>query len=566
MSFQKLNLLQRKFFNKSLFIKITYSLIFIFLATFFWYSLILGNLRFLIPNFWRVTGLPFTSRNYLIIFQNEAEMRPTGGFISAYANLKFHHGFPSSLQIEDVYGEIMHHESIQPPKVMGELLAGPTYPGYGFRDMNFSPNFPNSARTLANFYLKIFPKDKKIDGVIAINFHVLEDLLDLVGPIKIDDEIFTADNLFAKLEASVSDIDKHDENALANRKNILKDVAQKIVKKIIFSPWKHPKFLLIMQKNLAERHIQLYFSNKALQEKISDKGWSGEIPLVKQDFLGLAEANLGGMKTDRYLSRDIQYDVTITDERDKNGKRVAFGDLTITLHNQADDNLPISGFYKGYFRALTASGSTLITGNIYNEYEEFDKKIFGEIAKININEDQTIKLKYHLRDGIVDGEQYSLYLRKQPGTIADHYRITIKTPQGTGIKSNDFTTRENLAIASFNLEKDRILNLSILPDRDPPAIVDQYFSDPNTITIRFNEDLSFNKIIERDYVVDDSDIINPKHDDLKILKVDHTNRTIFLKLAGISKQKEERYKITLRGLADIHGNFLPERTVTAVWR
>ena len=104
-----------------------------------------------------------------MLFQNNYELRPTGGFISNYAELTFSHGLYTGIEFHDVYAEIDEHPYVEPPLVLGTLLKGPNYQGHTFRDANEDPDFNISRDKLIEFYQLTHP-DTRIDGVIAADF------------------------------------------------------------------------------------------------------------------------------------------------------------------------------------------------------------------------------------------------------------------------------------------------------------------------------------------------------------------------------------------------------------
>src|SRR3989339_867955 len=187
-------------------------------------------------SFPKIAGYGIADKNYLVIFQNNYELRPSGGFISAYGILNFNNGIPS-LKIDDIYkDELNNHKYIQAPYPLNELLnLSEKQTGYKFRDANIYPNFPDTARELTKMYNLVNSKIK-IDGVFAINFSVLEDLFNIFKEIKIGEKVLTKDNLFYEIEYEVNNIDKHNLEALVNRKSILITLANKLIVKTISSP------------------------------------------------------------------------------------------------------------------------------------------------------------------------------------------------------------------------------------------------------------------------------------------------------------------------------------------
>ncbi len=154
--------------------KILLALAALFFAGLFLVWFFLGEFRFLMWRAPSLTGFPFGTRTYIVLFQNNYELRPTGGFISEYAELTFSHGVYTGLTFHDVYGEIDDHNEVEAPLVMSTLLDNGDYSGETFRDANFDPDFRLSKDSLIEFYQLTHP-DAEIDGVLAVDFHFLEE-------------------------------------------------------------------------------------------------------------------------------------------------------------------------------------------------------------------------------------------------------------------------------------------------------------------------------------------------------------------------------------------------------
>jgi hypothetical protein len=314
-----------------------------------------GGLRVFFPYAASITGFPFSQKNYLVLFQNNYELRPTGGFISSFANLQFQSGFPTKIEIEDVYGTVDDHDYLKGPYPMEELLADQWYKGYSFRDGNFNPDFPSSAEELIRLY-QINNPNAKIDGVFAVNFNLLSDLLAAVGPVEVEGTVLDSQNLFEEITNSVNDVDRHNVESLANRKSILKPLANQLIKKIVFNPFKLRKVSDTITLALSQKDLQLYFRDTNLQEFIIKNRWGGAWPAnfsesktSLRDFLAVIEANLGGMKSDRYLQRNITYKVKISEAALQGDENIQAELITEVTHFGIE-NIPFSGPYTGYFR------------------------------------------------------------------------------------------------------------------------------------------------------------------------------------------------------------------------
>jgi len=531
-----------------------------------WVVSSLGQLRTFIPDYFKLVGTIFGNRTYLILFENNNELRPTGGFISAYGVLEITHGFPTGLSFYDVYGEIDDHEYIDPPYYpMQELLWSETYGGYTFRDANYFINFPDSATELIKFY-QITNPEAQIDGIVSVDFSTLEDLVGLYEPVAAGEFSLTQNNLFETLEAEVSDIDRHSEEALSGRKDVMKDLIKNLIEKIIASPLSIRKLSDTIIENLNEKHIIMWFEDEFMENKVATLGWANTMPAmgISSDLLAVNEANLGGMKDDRYISRNIKYEVDIQETE-------ILCTLTIDIDHFGGDNIPLSGNYKGYFRAFVPAGATLVSGTDETHTEAYDDyQAFGDIVRLDTGGNETLTYTYSLPIDMVKDGSYTLNLVKQPGTEADHYEIIVHTPQGSTLNSDSFETKEEHAYLSLDLLQDKTLSLKINPDETAPRIHSHEIVEMNKIYIGFNEPLDCETASDPfAYSIQDTDkTMSGQTDVVYIDTITCDGGNVWLDTLGMTSQDEEFYEITLRNIRDKHGNYIEPnpRVITVVQR
>ncbi|MBD3270363.1 DUF4012 domain-containing protein [Candidatus Peregrinibacteria bacterium] len=513
---------------------------------------VLGGLRIFIPHFHELTGFPFGQKNYLVVFQNNNELRPSGGFISSFATISFTAGIPTEIKIEDVYGNIDNHEYISPPYPMEELLANEWYQGYSFRDANFYANFPETAEELIKMY-QITRPEKEFDGVIAINFSVLENLVEKIGPISVNGITLTKDNLFEKITESVNDVDRHSIEDLENRKSILKPLAFSLLQKIMFNPFLIRNTSDVITASLNQKEIQLYFKKPSLQKLAEDRNWGGTWPDQSEgDFLAIVDANLGGMKSNRYINKNINYHVTFTEEN-LSDKTSPNAELNIKAEHYGIENIPMSGPYTGYLRFYKSP----------SEKNPRDLKI-----SLNPGETITTTESFLLSPDLVSEGEYKLTIPKQSGVDNDFFTIIVELPRGWQTASSDFETKENFAIYRGIPQKDLELKLQILPDQNPPRLVKQSNNQINKFSLHFNEDL--NQSFAKDplnYQIIDLNINHPEiTDQIVINEIETTTKDIHIHTSGQTDQNEEHYGILIKGQRDNKGNIFEDRQVTTVQR
>lgn len=545
----------------------------VLLLVILWGMSALGTLRTFLPHTLQLTGWPGTERHYLILFQNNEELRATGGFITAYALLDFKHGFPSNVDFYDVYGEIDDHDYISPPYPMDVLLeaGSETYAGHSFRDANYNPNFLEAKNEILEFYNLTYP-NTEMDGVIAVNFSVLEDIVGLYDPLRVDNRELTEENLFETLENAVSDIDHHNIEALESRKNIIKNFADRVLKKMTFAFWKWSELSDVILNSLNNKELLLSFESRALANKAAHFGWDGSFPddedtKYELDRLAVNVSNFGGMKSDRYLTREVHYTIDLN-----NAPNEVYADAEITLRHNGDYNTPLSGHYKGYVRIFVPMGAELVSSSTGTSTEEFilNHVAWGDIVEFEPGESVTFTYRIKLNPEYFQDDDYHLNVIKQPGTENDYYEITVKTPVGETLESNQFETLENVAIFKETLSQDKKLHLEIHPDQIGPRLFYHELNALNQIDIAFAEALDIDSANDPlHYEITDLDMNHPELTDIITIDfIEVWDGHIRIHTRGMDLQDEEHFQIHMRNIRDKSGNSITPnpRTITVVQR
>lgn len=139
-------------------------------------------------------------RDYLLVFQNNHELRPTGGFIGSLALVNVDRGVVENIDVQSVYdsdGQLK--EFIDPPRPLQNITNR-----WYLRDANWFVDWRQSARKITHFFEK--EGGPTVDGVIALTPAVIERLLTVSGPLQVpgyDDQI-TAENFFTVAQEQVT--------------------------------------------------------------------------------------------------------------------------------------------------------------------------------------------------------------------------------------------------------------------------------------------------------------------------------------------------------------------------
>lgn len=136
------------------------------------------------------------ARTYLLMVQNNAEIRSTGGLPGSLSLLRADDG-KVRLGFRGSAADFPPLARPVLPLTPGELdIYGPAL-GKDVRDTNLTPDFPRTGQLISAIVAR--GRDQKLDGVVSVDPLALSQILRATGPIKVGQETFTSSNVVAKL-------------------------------------------------------------------------------------------------------------------------------------------------------------------------------------------------------------------------------------------------------------------------------------------------------------------------------------------------------------------------------
>ncbi|KKR21406.1 MAG: hypothetical protein UT50_C0008G0006 [Candidatus Moranbacteria bacterium GW2011_GWA2_39_41] len=402
-------------------------------------------------------------RKYLFLFQNNQEMRATGGFIGTYGLMDISNGNIKKFFIDGIFnpdGQLK--AQVIPPAPIQKISAA-----WSLHDSNWFPDFPKSAEKAAWFYEKT--GGPTVDGVITMTPMVMQKLLAVTGPIEMPDYGVTVDseNFIEQIQYEVEvDYDKE----LNEPKKILADLAPKILDRIFATKnfADMAKTMNVLMQSLNEKQILIYSKNYEIEKIISQMGWSGEVLSTQKDYLSVINTNINGYKTDGVVDETISHKAeiqqdgsvidTVTVRRHHNG-----GSLAKEWWNKVNAD---------YMRVYVPKGSTLISASgqtrefnsppldyktlgfkhdaqiqteedliVIDEdsgtrvYDDGDKTVFANWVYVSPQETVEVIYKYLLPFKIFTNstdaaaaDSYSLLAQKQSGSVGSQLISEISYP------------------------------------------------------------------------------------------------------------------------------------------
>lgn len=402
-------------------------------------------------------------RTYLVLIQNDDELRPTGGFISGVARVVLDKGRVVELAFEDSYAvDDLSHPYPEPPRPLREIMGAEMWV---FRDANWSPDFPTSAQVALGLYR--FYDARPVDGVIALDQQALRLLVAALEPLKVVEypEPVRRDNVIQALRQSwIPSEEGFTEEWWQHRKDFIGRLVTAMVNRLQNEPGQVNSVDLgwAVLRALEEKHLFVYLphAGKASQ-MLRQAGWDGALRAVPGDYLMVVDANLGFNKVGPFITESISYTVDL--------REPAQPRATLTLvhrHTGQDPGVPcrhqtrydltyeqmMQRCYWDYVRVYVPQGSRpleatshpvpasmLLTrqareGQAQLIPNETGKTVFSSFLVLSPGQRTETRFVYDLPPGILeqDGERtrYRLHIQKQGGTGANEVRVALLLPEG----------------------------------------------------------------------------------------------------------------------------------------
>lgn len=397
------------------------------------------------------------TRVFFILLQNNFELRPGGGFLGQYAVIKIKNGELVSHFVEDanLLDQRIKNADIKitPPWPLTRYMQ---IKRWMLRDSNFSPDFPTNAQKAEYFY-RLGGGREKFDAVIAVNADVLDHTLALTGPISVPGYpgTYSSEGGALKLEEAVEKAYLGDDipaEIKEGRKNIMKKLAAEILKRLA-TVNNIPKVAQLVQEELRDKNIQIFFHDDTIQSLVKSVHWDGSVAKDwSGDFLMIVDANMGALKSDYFVKRSLEYSVDFTV-----GTRPK-ATVQYTYNHTAPGGDWRTSDYHTYTRIYAPQGSKYIensrvkTGGVGTQEDAtLNKAVFG--YKVDVIMRQTLQtgISYELPETVTE-DNYRLLIQKQSGIGTIPATIRLKTSKG------EFT-------ATYDLKKDLALEIKEIEEQ-----------------------------------------------------------------------------------------------------
>lgn len=389
-------------------------------------------------------------RRYLVLAQNPAELRPTGGYTGTVGVVTFRRGDLVEQDFVDVYELDLKPgiPFVEPPEALQDQLLGTA--SWQLADANWSPDFPTAAQDALRLYT-LESGDDRVDGVIALTTYAIDRLLEVTGPVSVldygvtvrpGDTTLTALSLTRGISTPTSD-----------RKAFLDSLASTLLERLYALPPSGWIPLFDALDDITQRRLLLaWMKDQDAQGLLLEGAIAGAVRQEPDDYLYVVEANVA--PTSKYnlvVSRRTHLEVGIEpDGSTENGLRLVWqndsekpGEPYASIRSYSTST---EGFYGAYVRVLAPAGSQLTDAAGQGHAPITDAESVApeaghsSFANYLLMPPGASELRYTWRvpaaaHRLADEWLYRLTIQKQPGMVAEPVSVTVTLPPGAEIST-----------------------------------------------------------------------------------------------------------------------------------
>ena len=393
-------------------------------------------------------------RRYLVLFQNDKELRATGGFLTAYAQFRLEKGKMILEKATDIYDlDNALKKKFPAPREITTFHKN-VYTLH-IRDSNLSPDYKVSMQKFLEMY-DTASGVEDVDGIIAVDTHVLVEALKILGPETIAGRVFSADtDKRCDCPRAVYELEDYSTRPVnfvrTERKDIIGVLLQQLMQKALgVSPSQYwGKLFQMLLAEINEKHVLGYFLNTDAQKASESFNMAGRIMTATEtatllsykegsgwDYVHLNNSNMAGAKSNMFVSEKVTKDVTL------NGDTVTTK-LTVDYNNPykgSDCGLESGGLclnapLRNWVRVYAPAGSKLTESKgvispadakpkSMDTYMDLGKTVFEGFLIVNTLGKARLELTYTSQITSPDGK-YRLLIQKQPGTDGQEWLIRL---------------------------------------------------------------------------------------------------------------------------------------------
>lgn len=418
-------------------------------------------------------------RRYLVLAQNNDELRPTGGFISAVGVLRVERGeisvewFGDSFAADDL--TLIHPP---PPAPLQKYMWASQWL---LRDANWYADFPTSAALARSMYAN--DHHVKTDGIIAIDTRFLPRLVGALDNLTLEGQPLAQANIIALLKASWQPMPPGDMSAAwftGARKNFLAELMNEMMARVRGGNVRPNALAQAVWRGLREKSLQLYFDDQDAEQALVDADWAGAVQASGGDSLFVVDSNVGFNKVNATVTREIAYDVRLNGQDSAASVEITYNNPSRTAEGACDllkqhkDKTYASmeqSCYWDYVRVLAPRGSRFLAAGGVKDAGMTDDvdhvTAFGGYAVIPRSTTQTINFRYALPARLIQDDTYTLQVQQQAGAAPSPLTVRVTLPDGYRVRGATlaFTMRGNSELEFHTiLNQDMMIKIYLAPE------------------------------------------------------------------------------------------------------
>ncbi len=245
-------------------------------------------------------------RTYLVLFQNNAEIRATGGIPGAVATITANHGVVT-LGRQGTAGALGHYTRNILPLTHNEKALFSTKLGVFAADINFTPNFPRTAQLAQAMWRRA--TGQTVDGVLSTDPVALSYLLGGTGPIALGDkQNLTAGNAVQLLLSQIY----LDQPNTSKQNTYFADAARRVFEGVVSGQGDPAAVFSGLRRAAGDHRILIWSDHRREEAVMRPTAVSGALPaaVTPSPQIGVYLNDGTGAKMDYYLGYHVAVDST----------------------------------------------------------------------------------------------------------------------------------------------------------------------------------------------------------------------------------------------------------------
>lgn len=405
----------------------------------------------------------YLNSSVLVLLPNNNEIQLSGGFTGSFGVLDFKPDGKNQFTVFDVYAFDNAYQANTGKDDMFLRNATKVSPDFSITAKEAITRFNAEAPYVEN------QKTREFLAVLALTPSVLETIVSVTGAVDLPEYGLVLDktNVVIELEKQVEN--GADKKAGANPKGILNVFGEKLGSKVLALPLEKK---LELSKNILNdiytKQITASFTNQNQEKLATDQDINAKIKQAAQDYLMVANENIGGGKSSLAVKNSYKYELS------ENGDDL-IATLTITRKHESD-------YVYRYFDVKQKLSMWLIGVNVnktnvyvpegaevlenagligFEKTNKDSKTVFSFWTTVAPLEQKSFTIKYRIPKKQVS--KYELLVQKQPGSVKDEFSFRYFLDERKVSKTNIVDYNEEKTVDFLtDLDSDKTLQIEFV--------------------------------------------------------------------------------------------------------